>query len=85
MKIKLDVRDKGQTILSWNARSLLNQIQENDCIPIMASPDFIGVTKPWLNDQIDNDLINISDYTIHRSDHTRNSEKFTEGGLVWYY
>ena len=71
---------KGHTTVIWNARSVLNKIEEVDRIAILAKPSFIGITESWLNETIDNDLVNIDGYNIHRTDGTIASGKKGGGG-----
>ncbi len=71
---------KGHISVIWNSRSLLNKIEEIDRIAIEASPSFIGITETWLNDTIDNSLIEIDGYNIHRADRTEASGKRGGGG-----
>ena len=76
---------KGHTSVIWNARSIIDKIEEVDRIAILAKPSFIGITEPWLNDNIDNNLVNIDGYNIHRADRTEASGKKGGGGLLWDY
>ena len=74
---------KGHTTLFWNSRSLLNKIEEIDCIVIEASPELIGITEFWLTSQIDNQQVAIDGYSIHRLDRSC-LDKLGGGGLVWF-
>ena len=76
---------KGHISVVWNARSVLNKIEEVDRIALSAKPSFIGITESWLNDNIDSSLVSIDGYNIHRADRTIASGKKGGGGLLWYY
>ncbi len=76
---------KGHVSVVWNARSILNKIEEVDRIATTAKPSFIGSTESWLNDAIDDALVRIAGYNIHRFNRTQDSGKKTGGGVIWYY
>ena len=76
---------KGHTTIFWNARSLLSKIEEIEWLAIEAKPEFIGVVESWLNQGIDDALIELDGYNILRSDRTAESGKKMDGGLLWYY
>ena len=76
---------KGLSLIAWNARSVLNKIEEVDRLAIQAKPDFICITESWLNNTIDSAQVEIDGYNLHRSDRTVASGKLSGGGLLMYY
>ena len=76
---------KGHTLVAWNARSVLNKIEEVERILLLSNPEFIGICETWLTPNISNDEIELTGYNCIRADRTKDSGKSSGGGLLLYY
>ena len=75
---------KGHTSIYWNTRSLLPRLEEIDRIIHEASPEIIGISESWLNNNIDMAQICFDRYSMVRVDRTDKSGKRGGGGVVTY-
>ncbi len=66
---------KGHTCVVWNIRSLLPKIEELERFKILGSPEFIGITKSWLTNKVDDMQVALAGYNMLRSERNANSGK----------
>ena len=52
----------------FNARSIVNKLDELQLYIDKETADIIGITETWLNEEISDVELNINDYTIFRHD-----------------
>ena len=74
---------KSPTLTSFgliNARSLLPKVDELAVLVDDSEMDIVDITESWLHKDIDDNLLSISGYNIHRNDRT-----FSRGGGVCVY
>ena len=79
----LNTKKADLLILFFNARSLVNKVDELKILVKEKKPDIIGIIETWLTDSISDGEISISDYTFVRRD--RKSDTKTKGGGVIVY
>ena len=78
---------KGFNIFFWNARSLLNKIEQFKLLPNKYSPQVFCINETWLKPQIPDSLITTNSYDVNRTDRkVSNVHGFTKrgGGLAMY-
>ena len=63
-----------------NARSLLPKVDELTVLMDNSGMDIVAITESWLHKDIDDNLLSISGYNIHRNDRT-----LSRGGSVCVY
>ena len=51
-------------ILYFNARSILNKLNDLEVLVSDKKPDIVCVTETWANDKISNAMLNINGYNI---------------------
>ncbi len=74
------------SLISLNARSLLNKIDDLRCLLLSRlyhNTGVILVQESWLSNSIDNELINVANLSVFRADRP-NSKKVGSGGVVTY-
>ena len=74
---------KSPTLPSFgliNARSLLPKVDELAVFVDNSGMDIVAITESWLHKDIDDNLLSISGYNVHRNDRT-----FSRGGGVCVY
>jgi len=59
---------KEQSIVLFNARSIINKIPELELLTCNSSPDLILITESWANSNITNAEISLKGYNILRTD-----------------
>ena len=62
----------------FNARSIVNKLDELQLYIDKETADIIGITETWLNEEISDVELNINDYTIFRHDRLNK----TGGGVI---
>ena len=62
----------------FNARSIVNKLDELQLYINKEKVDIIGITETWLNEEISDVELNINDYTIFRHDRLNK----TGGGVI---
>ena len=78
---------KGFKIFFWNARSLINKIDQTRLVVDEKMPQIFCINKTWLKLQIPDTMISINEYTLIRSDRLiKNTLGYTKrvGGLALY-
>ena len=78
-------KNKGHSILYWNARSLYPRLEEVERIIDSSKTELFGIVETWLNSNTTNQEINFDKYLMYRADRTAESRKKGGGGLVFYY
>ncbi len=74
------------SLISLNARSLLNKIDDLRSLLLSRlynNTGVIPVQESWLSNSIDNELINVANFSAFRADRPH-SKKVRSGGLVTY-
>ncbi len=74
------------SLISLNARSLLNKIDDLRSLLLSRlyhNTGVILVQESWLSNSIDNELLNVANFSAYRADRP-NSKKVRSGGLVTY-
>jgi len=62
---------KYVTVYLWNARSIVNKLNNFRCFVYTSKYKVYGITETWLSDHIYNNEILPIDYVIYRKDHSR--------------
>ena len=78
---------KGFKIFFWNARSLINKIDQTRLVIEEKRPNIFCINETWLKTQIPDSMLSINDYTLIRSDRMfKNTRGYTKrgGGLALY-
>ena len=73
------------TMMCWNSRSVVNNIEELERLVILANPEYIGICESWMNSNIDTQEIDICGYSCHRANRTENTGTKTGWGTLIYY
>ena len=71
---------KGLKIISWNVQSLFNKIDMIKHYILSIKPDIVLICETWLNEALDNAIVQVPDYTIVRQDRSTRRG----GGLLFY-
>ena len=73
---------KGFKIFFWNARSLINKIDQTRLVVNEKMPQIFCINETWLKSQIPDTMISINEYTLIRSDHViKNTLGYTKRGV----
>jgi hypothetical protein len=67
----------------FNARSILNKLEELKIRINKENPDIIGISESWLHEGIDDSIVTIPGYVLYRKDRC-DSTKCKGGGVMFY-
>ncbi len=67
----------------FNARSVVNKLDELELLILKEQPDIVGITETWLNENICDNELNFEGYTLLRTD--RNDPVKKRGGGIAMY
>ena len=82
----MNVIPKGFKFFFWNARSLLNKIDQTRLLIEEKRPSIFCINETWLKTQIPDSMLSLKDYTLIRSDRTfKNTLGYTRGGGLALY